>query len=1197
VYFGVVGSIPAYQQVLSAQLRLNAYSASNATGFPVTAYPVSRSWNYSGTVTWNTYDGVNAWTKAGGDYSTANAVTTNNVGTATGWYNWYPTQAVQSWLNGTTSEYGFLLKEPDNAETTANIEGFYSHEWSDSSVWPQLIVTYQPWLGDQSFFTFNGPVNVANGNMMLSETDLSMDGVGLPLQVSRTYNSLNIIAPTAQDFGANGWSMDMGVDLKLQIYGDGSVAYYGPSGYQTPFVSNGSGFTSPPSIDADLVRNATTGNYTLTFHQSQEVLTFDSAGLLLSDADRAGNTLTYSYDTSGRLSTITDTQGRTTTFQYTNTSWPNAITGITDPAGRTYSYGYGSAGNLTSYTAPDNSVTKYSYNALGQITQITDPNGNVTTIQYDGSNRVSSITQVTPSTTDTDPTTQYAYYSGSANCPAPIDPSSPIVGSTVVTDPMSRATRYCYDAFGRVANATDPSSHTEQATYNKDNQPTVDQLPIARSEVKYDNGVADRVLSVYDCLSTSSCQSGGNGLATSFTYDTGGSLSYNPIRVTDDEGRCTNYTYDSHGLVLTVTQATNCSTGAGYTTTLTRNANGTVSSVQDANNHTTSYGYYSTTNTSTGASQGLLQTVTNPSPLGNESFTYYATNQVKTATDGKGQTTTYTYDGVGRVLSIAYADGTSVGYAYDADGNVTSMSDATGTTTYTYNALNQLTKETLPGGVTNSYTYNLDGTLKSKTDSTGTVSYTYLPDGSVQTVTDQSNAQSTFGYDADGNTTSIAYPNGVTQTLTYNTLDQLTSIVGKKTSTGATLTSFSYSYVNPSTGLPTARRYSMTDTSGTTTSYGYDSLGRLTSAATPSTSYQYTYDPVGNITQQTLAGVTTTMTYNVPDELTAAGSTTYSYDGNGNETGNSAGLGLTYNAKNQTSSITPIGSSAISMTYRGPNQAQRTARGGSSFTYDATGISSFAQSSTSGTTAFTRSPHGYLIGETLSGGAKYYYLYDGLGSVVALTDNSGTVANTYSYDPYGNTTATTGSVSNPFRYIGGVWDASAKLYKLGERYYDPSIGRFTQLDPLGEEYQYAGDDPVNLTDPSGLEEDRPMGTGIGGPPPSVSDGGEAGDAAPTVTQRIARILKPGGEWLGNEGDNQGVRTEKGGLRAAARLFARLTRFGRVERFAPKSGGAGYIIYVRGGGTIVYRLTSGSGEPTIEAHNVPGVGTQKWKFVR
>jgi RHS repeat-associated protein len=165
------------------------------------------------------------------------------------------------------------------------------------------------------------------------------------------------------------------------------------------------------------------------------------------------------------------------------------------------------------------------------------------------------------------------------------------------------------------------------------------------------------------------------------------------------------------------------------------------------------------------------------------------------------------------------------------------------------------------------------------------------------------------------------------------------------------------------------------------------------------------------------------------------------------------------------------------MTYRGPNQAQRTARGGSSFTYDATGISSFAQSSTSGTTAFTRSPHGYLIGETLSGGAKYYYLYDGLGSVVALTDNSGTVANTYSYDPYGNTTATTGSVSNPFRYIGGVWDASAKLYKLGERYYDPSIGRFTQLDPLGEEYQYAGDDPVNFSDPSGLFADRPMGTG------------------------------------------------------------------------------------------------------------------------
>jgi RHS repeat-associated protein len=83
----------------------------------------------------------------------------------------------------------------------------------------------------------------------------------------------------------------------------------------------------------------------------------------------------------------------------------------------------------------------------------------------------------------------------------------------------------------------------------------------------------------------------------------------------------------------------------------------------------------------------------------------------------------------------------------------------------------------------------------------------------------------------------------------------------------------------------------------------------------------------------------------------------------------------------------------------------------------------------------------------------------------------------YSYDPYGNATSVTQAVTNPFRFTGAVWDSSTGLYKMGERYYDPSTGRFTQLDPAGTGYVYASDDPVNLTDPSGLfsEKDEPSG--------------------------------------------------------------------------------------------------------------------------
>jgi len=106
-----------------------------------------------------------------------------------------------------------------------------------------------------------------------------------------------------------------------------------------------------------------------------------------------------------------------------------------------------------------------------------------------------------------------------------------------------------------------------------------------------------------------------------------------------------------------------------------------------------------------------------------------------------------------------------------------------------------------------------------------------------------------------------------------------------------------------------------------------------------------------------------------------------------------------------------------------------------------------------------------------SGGAvcTYYYLHDGLGSTIALVDSTGAVKNTYSYDPWGKSTGVTGSVPNPFRYVGAMLDSSTGLYKMGERYYDPSIGRFTQEDPAGGGYGYADGNPINFVDTTGLK--------------------------------------------------------------------------------------------------------------------------------
>jgi RHS repeat-associated protein len=90
-----------------------------------------------------------------------------------------------------------------------------------------------------------------------------------------------------------------------------------------------------------------------------------------------------------------------------------------------------------------------------------------------------------------------------------------------------------------------------------------------------------------------------------------------------------------------------------------------------------------------------------------------------------------------------------------------------------------------------------------------------------------------------------------------------------------------------------------------------------------------------------------------------------------------------------------------------------------------------------------------------------------------LTNSSGSLANTYAYDSFGNLTASTGTVSNPFEYTGREFDPETGLYYYRARYYDPSAGRFISEDPIGFKgganfYRYVRNNTVNATDPGGL---------------------------------------------------------------------------------------------------------------------------------
>lgn len=107
-------------------------------------------------------------------------------------------------------------------------------------------------------------------------------------------------------------------------------------------------------------------------------------------------------------------------------------------------------------------------------------------------------------------------------------------------------------------------------------------------------------------------------------------------------------------------------------------------------------------------------------------------------------------------------------------------------------------------------------------------------------------------------------------------------------------------------------------------------------------------------------------------------------------------------------------------------------------------------------------------------GTTYYYDADGLGSITSLSSSAGALANTYSYDSFGNVTNSTGSVTNFLEYTGREFDTETGLYYYRARYYDPSVGRFLNEDPArfvaGQDfYIYASDNPTLRTDPLGLD--------------------------------------------------------------------------------------------------------------------------------
>jgi RHS repeat-associated protein/excisionase family DNA binding protein len=131
-----------------------------------------------------------------------------------------------------------------------------------------------------------------------------------------------------------------------------------------------------------------------------------------------------------------------------------------------------------------------------------------------------------------------------------------------------------------------------------------------------------------------------------------------------------------------------------------------------------------------------------------------------------------------------------------------------------------------------------------------------------------------------------------------------------------------------------------------------------------------------------------------------------------------------------------------------------------------------------GSDYFTRDPQGIFLGERTATG-RYYPIPDALGSVVAVTDSGGTLVGRHAYQPFGTEKGTpkgTPAFDSDIRFAGELYNSDHRLYKIGARWYDPKLGRWTQPDLIEQpmsprqanRYPYGANNPVNNVDPTGL---------------------------------------------------------------------------------------------------------------------------------
>jgi RHS repeat-associated protein len=459
--------------------------------------------------------------------------------------------------------------------------------------------------------------------------------------------------------------------------------------------------------------------------------------------------------------------------------------------------------------------------------------------------------------------------------------------------------------------------------------------------------------------------------------------------------------------------------------------------------------------------------------------------------DAKAQIATISYNGRQEWTGTLFADGTRITLTYDARGLLIEARDITGITTQSADArglLSAVVAPSHPNGV--AITYGFDSRRLRTQMALGTARHTYAFDALWRNTgyTDPDGGRATWTFDGANAITEQVNPNGTATTWTFDSRGLISGIRHRKsdgTELGVDLYGFDAN-ANPITK----------STLGGRNTWGYDALDQLTSEKHElRTIATWVYNTVGSrISQDLTQGGVRTVTsyeYDAAEALTritqGTAVTTVTFDANGNQVSEQSAAGLVTYLWNPRDLLTgyqqPDGK--IATFAHGFDDLRSSVNPGdgsaaTKFVWDP--LSSTGYDDLLAETAVDQSvPRQYWRGARLvsykEAAQKGVYQFDHLGNTERLTDPAQAVLASYRNSAWGETLATTGSLTGQRFQFGGEWGAfrdtqSADLW-MRARVMKPSLGRFLSVDEiewLGRDlnpYAYVANTPLLMIDPSG----------------------------------------------------------------------------------------------------------------------------------